>query len=103
MDNLTQSIVDALRDGKAAAATIDDAGTCNMDSVILKVRKSAKVEAAIAGAGAYYYWSTSKWAKGYIINPPSVGQGFKRTRAAEAMAKSLSSAGFTAYVHYVMD
>lgn len=88
-----------------AARTIDDGGTCNMDAVFItwpRINETA-FDMSIEGTGISGY--KTKWMRttGVIINPPSVGQANKRSKAAEAMQKVFKDFGYDATMFYMMD
>ena len=77
-------------------ADYDDGGTCNFDSpmVVLEGTSETKLEALY---GEHY-------PKCYVIGSRLMrGQGYRRTKMAEAFSQSLNESGFTSYVRYVMD
>ena len=81
----------------------DDGGTCNFDTPVLVVKGARldflKKAAELAGV------NISRWESGYyhIYGDFLWGQGFLRTRMAEAFAKSLKDSGWDTYVYYAMD
>lgn len=100
-----EAFASAYAAGTAAAEASEDGGTCNFDHARLLSRRSARVEAAIKAAGAsIYYRERSKWwPSGYAIYVRNGGQGFKNTRAAEAITAALVAAGFSACTYYAVD
>lgn len=89
--------------GKAAAAQVEDGGTCNFDapSISLPRWQSAKVEQACKEAGGdYFRWGYSNR---YVICLRLPGQAYKRETAAEAMTKALSDMGYDALTYCAID
>ncbi len=98
---LQAALVVAIEAAKLAAPG-DDGGSCNFDApeVCIPRGRLAKVEALAKAVGL----STFKSDNGYFVfTVPFGGQGFVRTRQAEAMAKVLKEHGFTTSVYYAMD
>lgn len=83
----------------------DDGGTSNFDAPAVRLLGWDKslVEAAAKSAGVI----CSEWQLGrtmsYVFSMPGVGQGYTRTRAAEAMSGYLASQGYDAGMYYQMD
>lgn len=93
--------------GQDAAAKIADAGTCNLDSVLVPTgkshplkRKSRKLDAVFGAFGGTRLTGGSMINSGYLLSYPE-GQAAKRTVATEAAAKALCA--WDAHVHYQMD
>jgi hypothetical protein len=88
---------------KAAADSVDDGGTCNLDSVFLRIprRREEKVLQAIKDAGLYCR-AKRKWiGTGYMITPISGGQANKRSKAVEVMKKELNDRGWDVIGFYM--
>ena len=89
--------------GKAAAAQVEDGGTCNLDapSLLLPLWQSAKVKQACKEAGGdYFRWGFSNR---YVICLRLPGQAYKRETAAEAMTKALADMGYDALTYCQID
>ena len=80
----------------------EDGGTCNFDALMLdlprwkadNVREAAKK----ANWNAWKYYGST-----WIFSFPTTGQGNRRTRRAEALAKELGDRGYKTGVYYQMD
>lgn len=98
----------ALLNAVNAAAMLDeteDGGTCNFDSVILKIKIPAKFapqtwvkldKMLVSDYGRM-------WRGCYIVDIPLSGQANRRTRMAEAACKELINAGYNAFLYYQCD
>lgn len=95
----------ALEAGRVAEmAEPGDGGTCNFDSaaICLPHWQPALVTQAAKEAGT----NCSRWRAfkdTFTFRPDTGGQGFARTRNAEAMTKALCEMGYDATVYYQMD
>ena len=90
--------------GKAAAAQVDDGGTCNFDapSISLPRWQSAKVKQACKEAGCgCFEWKS--FGRRWVISFRIAGQAYKRETAAEAMTKALAGMGYDALTYCAMD
>ena len=98
----------ALLNAVNAAAMFDeteDGGTCNFDSVILKIKIPAQFAPQI--------WVEldkmlvrdygRMWRGCYMVDIPLSGQANRRTRMAEAACKELRNAGYNAFLYYQCD
>lgn len=90
--------------GKAAAAQVEDGGTCNFDapSISLPRWQSAKVKQACKEAGC----GCSEWksfGRRWVICFRIAGQAYKRETAAEAMTKALTAMGYDALTYCAID
>ena len=83
----------------------EDGGTCNVDSVFLRLPywKEKKVVEAINKAGFYCRGKTEWIGQGYMISPVGCGQANSRTRAMEAIMKVLGNKGYDVHGYYQMD
>ena len=92
-------------DAAMLAAPGDDGGTCNFDTCTLSLPHSRRAEVEEAAAGTGIRARAEKWIGEcfFLSSSASVGQGFSRTRVAEAMRDALKAAGFDAMVYYQMD
>ncbi len=84
---------------RAAADTIDDGGTANLDSVFLRLprQREAKVLLAIIDAGLYCRAKREWIGPGYMITPTSGGQGNKRAMAVTMMCDELRNRGWEVF------
>lgn len=81
----------------------DDGGTCNFDAPALFLTgwNKSLVEAAAKAAGVgCFEWRNSK---AYVFTVRGAGQGYTRTKAAEAMCRYLKEQGYKAGMYYQMD
>lgn len=89
--------------GKAAAAQVEDGGTCNFDapSILLPRWQSAKIEQACkeAGCGCFEWKCYRRW----VICFRVAGQAYKRETGAEAMTKALTAMGYDALTYCAID
>lgn len=101
---LAGDLKDALAYGLAHKG-VDDGGTCNFDAPTLSLpgwkKKLVEAAARTAGVGCFEWtlWSSES----YVFPVPGVGQGYTRTRAAEAMSRYLKEHGYDAGMYYQMD
>lgn len=80
----------------------EDGGTCNFDSPILNLPQwtERKLMRAAEEAGCRLWrWSGSLW----VLSFRTSGQGNRRTRRAEAIARKLEELGYHTNVYYQMD
>jgi hypothetical protein len=95
---LTEDLRSAAQLAQTAADRVDDAGTCNMDGVFLRlprVREARVIEAIEAAGLRATKWERHAWYRsGYYIGPPVRGQANKRDAAATAMYDYLRNAGW---------
>lgn len=90
--------------GKAAAAQVEDGGTCNFDapSISLPRWQSAKVKQACKEAGCgCFEWKS--FGRRWVISFRIAGQAYKRETAAEAMTKALATMGYDALTYCAID
>ena len=84
----------------------EDGGTCNFDAPVLHldrwVASKVKQAAEEAGGGAWQ-WRSGKYVMGWVFSTRSSGQGNRRTRRAEAIAKAMEAKGYSVSVYYQMD
>lgn len=79
---------------EAARKNPDDGGTCNLDSVIIKLDrwKAEDIKAVSEATGASISHQLSGWHKGYrFLGTTAHGQAGLRTRMVEAAEKSLKA------------
>ena len=83
----------------------DDGGTCNFDAPALTLpgwdKKLVEAAARAAGVGCFVWtlWNDTT----YVFSVRGVGQGYTRTKAAEAMSRYLKEQGYEAGMYYQMD
>lgn len=90
--------------GKAAAAQVEDGGTCNLDapSLLLPRWQSAKIEQACKEAGCgCFEWQCFN--RRWVICFRIPGQAYKRETAAEVMTKALADMGYDALTYCAID
>lgn len=99
---LEMALLKANNDAQAYADT-EDGGSCNFDSLAIKVKATEKQMSQLD-------WFTFKWGKRgkdgktwYVIELDYCGQGNCRSRMAEAACKSMEAQGYEATVYYQMD
>lgn len=104
LNELNQALLNAVN----AAAMFDDTedgGTCNLDSVTLKISIPAKLAAQSwvkLEKMLARDWG-SLWRGYFMVDIPLSGQGNRRTRMAEAACNSLRTAGYDATMFYQCD
>lgn len=98
----------ALLNAVNSAAMLDDTedgGTCNFDSVTIKISIPAKLAAQawvklekmlVADYGRF-------WRGCYMVDIPLYGQANRRTRMAEAACDALRQSGYNAIMYYQCD
>ena len=100
LNKLTNDILNA-NNAACMFSEVEDWGTCNFDTPIMKIKLSRKEREAMkdllqpVGERAYkdyYYVEVSLW-----------GQGDRRTAMAEAAARHLKAEGYEASVRYMVD
>lgn len=88
----------------------DDGGTCNFGTCVMHVpeRELEGIRAAFEGTGIRVS-DDRKWQCGkgevalFLYADGTFGQGFARTRAAEALERELRADGFPATMYYQVD
>lgn len=88
-----------------AASQGEDGGTCNLDSVILRVPKGTRFDtiksaAVLAGINVS---ETTWFGRGFFLNFDVRGQGNARSRGAEAASHLLQERGYRTSMYYQMD
>jgi hypothetical protein len=71
--------------------------------LVLPYWNTEKAGFAIEAAGLHSFTHVRWGTRLFIVSVPFGGQGNRRTRQAEAMAKSMRDAGYEASVWYQMD
>lgn len=104
LNELNQALINAVN----TAAMLDDTedgGTCNFDMVTLKIKIPKKFIQYIYVKLEKMYardWGRL-WRGYYLVDIPLSGQGYRRTRMAEAACQALKDAGYDARVYYQCD
>lgn len=83
----------------------DDGGTSNFDAPTVSLPGWDKllVETAAKMAGTRCFEWKLGASRSYIFSIPGVGQGYPRTKAAEAMSRYLRGLGYDAGMYYQID
>lgn len=101
---LAEDLKAALAYGREHMGT-DDGGTSNFDAPTLRLprwnKKLVEASAKTAGVGCFI-WNLCG-CKSYVFSIPGVGQGYTRTKAAEAMSTHLKELGYDAGMYYQVD
>jgi len=97
LDKLADHIRDAMAAGKKAADSVEDVGTCNMDTLIIYSPGLRLASLKARGVSAY------RLRGNVAISGAGVGIAAKKTASVEAAAKHLQAAGYSASVWYQMD
>lgn len=100
-NDLAEAHIKALHE----TANVDDGGTCNFDSPVLKLprwnKELVRKAADMAGVGCFP-WHIGE--PGWWVFVPRVGaQANRRTKCAELMSKFLKELGYDASMYYQMD
>lgn len=80
-------------------AESEDGGSCNFDTPTLSL-KATKAQLTGLPVSKIDY---GLWKGDWFVNLPLYGMGNRRTRMAEAIAKSLRESGYSASVYYQLD
>lgn len=101
-------LVDDLKEAAKAAKAFwnyDDGGTSNMDCMMMELPRyeEIRVKAAAKQAGLTAFAGRLSKHKCYRFSVPCGGQGYRRTKQAEAMANIMNSRGYDACVWYQID
>ena len=102
---LKQDLLDAYAETEYLEQT-EDGGTCNFDAPVLHLdRWNAEQikRAAEEAGGSAWQWKSGRYVMGWVFSPRSSGQGNRRTRRAEAIAKAMEAKGYSVSVYYQMD
>lgn len=99
---LALDIVAAVANAGLAVHNIPDGGTCNLDSVALRIRFSAGLEAVCKAMGIHLD-RTHRASTYNVIGGARVGQGQRATKFCELVAAELKGKGHDAYVIYYTD
>lgn len=95
-NKLIQDLREANSAAKAAADSVDDGGSANLDAVFLRIPKAreSKMLEAIREAGLYCRRKRRWIGDGYMLHPNSGGQAQKREKAVTVMTEQLVSRGW---------
>ena len=104
-------LVSDLKKAKAIAEAVtgDDGGTCNMDSPAMEPPKGLTYDqfAGICKAAGINSYSWKPWAKApkqaVLCGAVGIGQGYRRTKGAEAACAYLRERGYECGMYYQMD
>ena len=101
-------LVDAMRSANAAAieaSRIPDGGTCNLDSVVLRMPKGYRSTLVIAAAreAGISATETTWFGRGWFLNFDASGQGNAHTAGVEAARKIMEACGYACSIYYQMD
>ena len=103
---LAQDLADAHVQAIAETADVDDGGTCNFDSPMLRLPRwnRAHIEEAVRIAGlAAFRWKGWSGDSFWVICPRVAAQGNRRSACSERMSKLLKEKGYDASMYYQMD
>ena len=108
MSERSENLKKALIRAKEAAllfAGVNDGGTCNFDSPMIRLYRwrQAEIEEAFNGTGLRYFDTTIFGTKYYVVCGGAYGQANRRTTMAEEMCRIIKEAGFEATMYYQMD
>lgn len=104
LNDLNKALLNAVNSA-AMLDGADDCGTCNFDSVVLKISIPAKL-AAQAGVKLDKMLASDygrMWKGCYMVDIPLSGQASRRTRMAKAACNALNAAGYNALMFYQCD
>lgn len=88
---------------KADAENTDDSGSCNFDSVAIKMKGVRQSTIDSVGLPGHLAPASSGHTRRLYLPNPSSGQANRRTETAEIMANVLKEQGFECYIHYKTD
>lgn len=108
MSERSENLKNALIRAKEAAlkfAGVEDGGTCNFDSPMLRLYRwrQTEIEEAFNGTGLNCFATTIFGTKYYVVCGGAYGQANRRTAMAEEMCRIIKAAGFDAEMYYQMD
>lgn len=96
LKELVQHVKEAIAEGQKAADTVDDGGTCNMDTLTIYLPRTRMASMEELGISRY------KLRDSFAISC-SFGQADKNTKGVRAAADYLKTKGWDAGVWYQMD
>lgn len=79
----------------------EDGGTCNFDTPMINIKATKKQISQLDYKLNKCTWGL--WKGWYFVEIPLSGQGNRRTRMAEAIARSLKNSGYETGVYYQVD
>jgi len=82
-------------------ANTEDGGTCNFDTPMINIKATKKQISQLEYRLEKCTWGL--WKGWYFVEIPLSGQGNRRTRMAEAIARSLKNSGYETGVYYQVD
>lgn len=99
-DKLERALMNADKAARQFAES-KDSGTCNFDTPVIRIKATEKQMASLD----YKVIKVDEkgWRDCWFVFIPLMGQANRRTRMAEAAARSLIADGFEAGVYYQMD
>lgn len=99
-DKLERALMNADKAARQFAES-EDNGTCNFDTPVIRIKATEKQMASLD----YKVVKVGEkgWKDCWFVFIPLMGQGNRRTRMAEAAARSLIADGFEAGVYFQMD
>lgn len=100
--NLRKAIHNAVDAALNNANVIDD-GTCNFDQPMIDLPEGVLKSELKENGVPVEYCDYGFYKGSYFVKVPLYGQAGKRTKMAEAAAKSLQKDGFNSFVWYCMD
>ena len=101
VQQFAEALARAIKAAEDRAAVTDDGGTCNMDSVLVRLpRYNADAVTAIAKAQGIHAYKREEsfWDIGSLY-----GQANRNEQAHRAMCESLKADGYQAYMNHRMD
>ncbi|MBG9788552.1 hypothetical protein [Brevibacillus laterosporus] len=104
-DKLFKDLKEANEIACQTVAQVTDGGSANLDSVFLIIPRAREISVldAIERAGLYCLGKREWIGKGYFITPTCGGQGDKRAKAVNVMAKTLNDLGWEALTFQRID
>ena len=102
---LANDLSEAASEGVIKAGDVSDSGTCNCDSIFVKLPNfnENKTLDAIEKAGLSGYKTKRFYTTGFLISPPNTGQARKREVAAETMYQALKAKDYDVSQWHQMD
>jgi len=98
---IAAKVAEACKAGVELSRSLDDGGTCNLDSPVLAVERYSKgLDEALRAAGVSASW-WPRW--GFMLSPGLSGQGNARSAGAEEVTRRLKAADLPATTYYQMD
>lgn len=101
LTELAEKIIEATKEGLAAAEAVGDGGTCNLDHVVITGLKHVR-RAALENALGCRHLSRA-YAGAFRLPAPFPGQANQRYVGVQAQAAGLRARGVECYVSYHID